>query len=71
MAKSKVPPENFCGVGNYGVIIPYKDLENLLKTAQKVPEMEAAMKQMDVRNAAMQTMYNELLEKIGEIQKYL
>lgn len=62
---------DFCGVGNFGVLIPYKDLENLLKSAQKVEEMAAAYKRMEERNAAMQRMYSEMLRKIGEIQKYL
>ena len=60
---------DFCGVGNLIVIIPYKDLENLLKSAQKVDEMSEAYKRMERRNAAMQTMYAEMLEVLCEIKR--
>lgn len=56
---------------NISVIIPYRDLENLLNSAQKIEEMEKRYKRMDERYAAMRLMYLELLEKVAEIDRYL
>lgn len=58
-------------VNELSVIIPYRDLENLLNSSKKIEEMEKHCKRMDERYAAMHLMYVELLEKISEIDRYL
>ena len=63
--------KDFCSPENFSVLIPYKDLENLLKVASSIDEMKATLRRMDERNAALQKMYAELLEKITEINRYL
>ena len=63
--------KDFCSPENFSVLIPYKDLENLLKVASSIDEMKATIRRMDERNAALQKMYAELLEKITEINRYL
>ena len=63
--------KDFCCVDNFSVIIPYRELENLLQSANKIEHIEALMKRIDERNSAMQLMYSELLEKIAEINRYL
>lgn len=63
--------ENFCRVENYSVIIPYKDLEKILQSANKIEHIEELTKRMDERCAKMQLLYSELLEKVAEINRYL
>lgn len=63
--------KDFCSPENFSVLIPYKDLENLLKVASSIDEMKATIRRLDERNAALQSMYAELLEKITEINRYL
>ena len=63
--------ETFCCVDNFSVIIPYRELEKLLQSANKIEQIEALVKRMDERNSAMQHMYSEVLEKVAEINRYL
>lgn len=53
------------------VIIPYRQLEEMLNTIQQVEEMEKRYRRIEERMAAMQNMYCEVLEKIAEIDRYL
>lgn len=63
--------ENFSCVDNFSVIIPYRELEKMLESANKIEHIEALAKRMDERVSAMQLMYSEMLEKIKEIDRYL
>ena len=63
--------KNFCSARNFQVLIPYKDLEKLCEIATQMEEMEQLMKRMEERNAALQLMYSEMMEKIQEIDRYL
>lgn len=63
--------KDFCCVGNFPVLIPYKEPEKLLKVAQNQEEMLAKYRQMEKRCAKMQLMYSEILEKLAEIDKLL
>lgn len=63
--------ENLCSVGNYSVLIPYSDLEKLVNSATKIEDMEKQMRAMERRNAAMHSMYSEILEKYAELYKML
>lgn len=67
----KKPDDEFCGVQNYSVLIPYKDLELIVKAARKTEEMTRLYRTLEKRYGAMQQMHREMLEKIEEINKYL
>lgn len=62
---------NFCCVDNFSVIIPYRDLETMLESSNKIAHIESIAKHMEERVAAMQLLYSEMLEKIREIDRYL
>lgn len=63
--------KDFCCVDNFSVIIPYRDLEKMLESANKIAHIESLAKRMDERASAMQLLYSEMLEKIREIDRYL
>lgn len=63
--------QDFCSPANYSVLIPYRDLERFALMADKMDEMSKAVKRMEERNAAMNLMYSEMLEKIAEIKQLL
>ena len=63
--------KDFCCVDNFSVIVPYRELEKMLQSANKIEHIEALVKRVDERNSAMQLMYSELLEKVAEIDRYL
>ena len=62
---------NFCGTENISVIIPYSELERMLQSANKIEQIEAMVRRMDQRCAAMNLLYSEILEKVREINRYL
>ena len=68
---SPMKKENFCCVENFSVIIPYRELEKMLESANKISHIEALAKRMEERASAMQVLYSEMLEKIREIDRYL
>lgn len=61
----------FCCVDNFSVIIPYRELEKMLESSNKIAHIEALFQRMEERMAAMQVMYSEVLEKVAEIERYL
>lgn len=63
--------KSFCCVDDFSVIIPYRELEKMLNSANKIEHIEALIQRMDERNAALQLMYSELLQKVAEIDRYL
>ena len=63
--------ERFCCVDDFSVIIPYRELEKLLVSANKIEHVEALIQRMEERNAALQLMYSELLQKVAEINRLL
>ena len=63
--------KDFCCVDNLSVIIPYRELEKMLESSNKIAHIEALAKRMDERVSAMQLLYSEMLEKIREINRYL
>lgn len=66
MAKS-----DFCCAENFSVLIPYRDLEKLLQTANKLTEFQDRLHRTERQLDALRVMYTEAIEKIGEIQRYL
>ena len=63
--------KDFCCVDNFSVIIPYRELEKMLQSANKIEHIEALVQRIDERNSAMQFMYSEVLEKVAEINHFL
>lgn len=63
--------KEFCSPENYSIVIPYKDFEKMVESARKIEQIEATCKRMEERNAAMQNMYSELLQKVAELNRYL
>lgn len=63
--------EKFCDPSNYSVLIPYRDLEKLMQSANKIEEIEKLAKRIEERCARMQLLYSEVLEKVAEIDRYL
>ena len=62
---------DFCCVDNFSVVIPYRELEKMLESANKIAHIETLFHSIDERTAAMQAMYSEILEKVREINRYL
>lgn len=63
--------EKFCGVGNLSVVIPYRDLERLLKLARNMDGFEDSLSRMDRKMTGLHGLYSELLEKVREIENSL
>lgn len=66
-----MPKENFCCVDDIQVIIPYKEYERMVHSANKIEEMERTYKHMEEMYVALQQMFREALEKIREINRFL
>ena len=63
--------QDFCCVDDFSVIIPYRELEKILQSANKIEHIERLSQRTDERCARMQMMYSELLEKVSEINRFL
>ncbi len=61
----------FCGVGNFPMLIPYSEVCKMVQAAQKIEAIEARMATLEEQNAALRSMYFELLEKFGELRRML
>lgn len=64
-----MPENDFCCVGNFPVLVPYKELEKLLDVARNQEEMKKQYDQLEVRLAKLQLLFTETLEKLAEIQE--
>lgn len=53
------------------VIIPYSEYEKVVNTAQKVATIEAQNARLLEQYTAIQGMFYECMEKIGEIRKFV
>ena len=63
--------KDFCCVDDFSVIIPYRKLEVMLDSANKIAEIQELCRRMDEKYSALKFMYSELLEKVAEINRYL
>ena len=61
----------FCSADNFSVLIPYKDLEALLKIARNYDTLMNKVQRMEKQLEALRTMYTEALDRIAEINRYL
>lgn len=66
-----MPDKDFCCVGDFPVLIPYKDLEKVVEVARNMERYERTVAQTKTQLAALRNQYVELLEKVREIQKML
>lgn len=53
------------------VIIPYRELENLLDSGKRIEEMERLYRHMDDRYVAIMEIYREILSMVTEIKRSL
>lgn len=63
--------KNFCGVGDFPMLIPYSEVVKMVESARKTEEMERMYAQLVSQVDAMRRMYFELAEKYGELYKML
>ena len=61
----------FCSADNFSVLIPYKDLEALLKIAKNYDTLDKKVQRLDKQVDALRSMYLEALERIAEINRFL
>ena len=61
----------FCSADNFSVLIPYKDLEALLKIAKNYDTLEKKVQRLEKQVEALRSMYLEALERIAEINRFL
>lgn len=53
------------------VTIPLKRLERLIEAAEQTPELIRLVKQLTSQQAALRGQFLELMERFGEIERYL
>lgn len=63
--------QDFCCVGDYQIIIPYRDFEKMVQSAYKIEHIEKVCATMEQKYVAMQELYREALQKIAEINSLL
>ena len=68
MDKEKEP---FCGVENYGILIPYTDFIKIAEMAKNFELIEARYKRMEEMYSGIYGMFSECLKKIAEIEKFV
>ena len=66
-----LPKKEFCCVDNFSVLLPYRDLERLLETANKMQFFQDQLARTNEQLTALRIMYSEALEKIAEINRFL
>ena len=67
-----MPPDNsFVAPDRIQVIIPYTDLEKMVKVVQEVEEIKRQYKQLQAQYAAIQLMFSECLEKIQDLRDFV
>ena len=56
---------------DYPVLIPYKDLYELLQATNRIKEYEAQVERMNRQMLAMRVIQQQCLEKIRELEKLM
>ena len=56
---------------DYPVMIPYKDLCELLETTNRIKEYEAEVEKLNRQMLAMRVIQQQCLEKLRELEKLL
>lgn len=63
--------EHFCCVGDFPVLIPYRDLEKLVEIGKNYEAMEQRLSEAEKRLGYLHIMYTEALDKIAEIRRLI
>ncbi|MDO4515129.1 MAG: hypothetical protein Q4B72_13985 [Lachnospiraceae bacterium] len=63
--------QKFCCVGDFPVMIPYRDLEKIVEVAKNMERYEKCLSRANEQLAALRLQYIELSEKVQEMDKYL
>lgn len=63
--------DDFCSVENFSVLIPYKDLEKLLNSANALENVQLRLHRTEEQLDALRRMYTEALMKIREIERFV
>lgn len=63
--------QTFCCVGNWGVLIPYQDLEKMVDSLKNAQELQKQYEQTQKELTALRGLWMETLEKIAEINATL
>lgn len=59
----------FCCVDDFPVLIPYKDLVNLIEVAKNLERIEQRLSRTDEQLGALTGLYGELLQKVRDLDK--
>lgn len=62
---------DFCCVGDFPVLIPYKDLEKVVDVAKNLERYEKGLSRANKQLTALRSQYLELLEKVREMERLL
>lgn len=62
---------NFCGVGDFPMLIPYAEVVKLVEAAKKTEALERKLDRLEKQQEALRTMYFELVEKYGELSRMI
>lgn len=68
MSKRK-PKQDFCCVGDFPVLIPYRDLEKLVEIGNNFESLLDRLSRVETQLDAVRSMYTEALDKIAEIRR--
>lgn len=63
--------EDFCCVGNFPVLIPYRDLEKLVEMGRNYEALEERLEKTEKQLDCLRSMYTEALDKIAEIRRLI
>ena len=62
---------NFCCASDFPVLIPYKDLVQLVEVAKNLEQLEKRLSRTDEQLTALKGLYSELLQKVRELDKLI
>ena len=63
--------KEFCCVGDFPVLIPYRDLEKIVEVATNMDRYQRELRRTSEQLTALRRQYTELLEKVQKMDKIL
>ena len=63
--------QKFCCVGDFPVLIPYRDLEKIVEVAKNMEHYDRCVSHTNNQLVKLRSQYNELLEKVRELEKMI
>ena len=67
----KSPDDHFCCVDDYKVLIPYRDLVELVEVAKEVKVIKQEYARLQEQYTAIRGMFSECLDKIQEVLDFV